>query len=841
MSVYGLPAPWIKKSVNGHIIASDNKAGTFGAFASSYPSTDEFETVAAKELGVACVSLADQKTSWAALAELGAKLFLRVASEKAGEEYEFLKCLRANKIVPNVKQLLLHLKCIQSHLDDVLFLNATHLLVHIRPDNRGYYFKTKGGSLLPTSAEFTYVRRDATDDTKPRLTAAPIPDPFLDEPFEPELPQLCIFWPEKFVFPVPHAGLLPQGSLSAESLVGSAKALTAAGNYKGALAVTGYVTSRYPAHCEAFEAVADAFVLLKMHQFSFYFYDQAAAIGGKKQPKLALPCLEMAKRAAECGDAEGAMALAIKSITVAEHDERVWLDSLTLISATGKVRFFWPMLLNKAMFAGPTMPGYCDELLRVLCASDMESEAVELHAALPRIPLSKAAVSAVAMAMVKCGQHERALDLVNGPGITESDALLSATVIFETGCDTARCLAGLLAAFRSDPVANSKILSVVPYDGEQNPASIKELHCQWFLRLSAPAAQKEEEEKKKKKGGRSGGKLRVGFLVANDDCVSGYLDMFIAHHSRGAVQLHFFSPMTPFDTEGAVQWHSTVGRSFRQTAEDAAAAEMDVMVDLLGHRASGSVEVLAYRPAPVCVSMPTYATTTGISGDGMFRITDAVADSGESDAFYSETLMRLPGSCLCYYPSGPTPFPERTAAQDSVVFGSLHSIQRVTPETAKLWCHILDAVPGATLAVYSHSAACLAEAGLPQKRVTIIPAPIHRRTHLDNFNRIDCLLDTVPFSDHQVVCESLAMGVPVVTMTGETFVHNSSNSVLRAAGIFGYTASTATQYVALATHARPATTAARERLARRFLTSPFCDSKAYVAKLEAAFADLCDC
>jgi predicted O-linked N-acetylglucosamine transferase (SPINDLY family) len=73
-------------------------------------------------------------------------------------------------------------------------------------------------------------------------------------------------------------------------------------------------------------------------------------------------------------------------------------------------------------------------------------------------------------------------------------------------------------------------------------------------------------------------------------------------------------------------------------------------------------------------------------------------------------------------------------------------------------------------------------------------------------------------------------------------MQNSSASVLSAAGIFfGGTASTPEQYVATALRAyeRGLTgTADRQRLARKFLTSPFCDGKAYIAKIETAIEDL---
>jgi predicted O-linked N-acetylglucosamine transferase (SPINDLY family) len=89
------------------------------------------------------------------------------------------------------------------------------------------------------------------------------------------------------------------------------------------------------------------------------------------------------------------------------------------------------------------------------------------------------------------------------------------------------------------------------------------------------------------------------------------------------------------------------------------------------------------------------------------------------------------------------------------------------------------------------------------------------------------------------------MGVPVVTLAGNTFVRRSGASLLTAVGLppsagsgQGLIAQTENEYVRLAVELAtdlPRLAALRRGLRGRMAASPLCDGRAFARKLEAAY------
>src|SRR5438128_1917525 len=93
-------------------------------------------------------------------------------------------------------------------------------------------------------------------------------------------------------------------------------------------------------------------------------------------------------------------------------------------------------------------------------------------------------------------------------------------------------------------------------------------------------------------------------------------------------------------------------RDIAAISDEAAAAliredAIDILVDLAGHTAHHRLLVFARGPAPVQVTHFGYPNTTGMRAMD-YRITDAVAGPEErTEAFQSETLLRLPHVAWC--------------------------------------------------------------------------------------------------------------------------------------------------------------------------------------------------
>src|SRR6185295_15523040 len=70
--------------------------------------------------------------------------------------------------------------------------------------------------------------------------------------------------------------------------------------------------------------------------------------------------------------------------------------------------------------------------------------------------------------------------------------------------------------------------------------------------------------------------------------------------------------------------------------------------------------------------------------------------------------------------------------------------------------------------------------------------------YLELHNRIDINLDAFPYTGGTTTCHSLWMGVPVVTMQGDTVVSRGGASLLAAAGLPELVADTESQYLDIA-------------------------------------------
>ena len=115
--------------------------------------------------------------------------------------------------------------------------------------------------------------------------------------------------------------------------------------------------------------------------------------------------------------------------------------------------------------------------------------------------------------------------------------------------------------------------------------------------------------------------------------------------------------------------------------------------------------------------------------------------------------------------------------------------------------------------------------GIAPDRVDLIGGTPHRE-HLDYYSRIDIALDPFPFSGSTTTLESLWMGVPVITMPGETFASRHSLSFLSTVGLTETIADTPDRYVALAEKLAgdlPHLSEIRSSLRDRFRASPLCD------------------
>lgn len=341
-------------------------------------------------------------------------------------------------------------------------------------------------------------------------------------------------------------------------------------------------------------------------------------------------------------------------------------------------------------------------------------------------------------------------------------------------------------------------------------------------------------------------RLRVGFLAPQFDHTEFYGALAAHLTERYDVYAYAFTDRTNAPTSWeATGVHTAVlaQGTPQEQAERIRADEIDILIDLGGHREGGTtLPVLALRPAPVQMAGLDAASTTGMPFVDAF-LTDELLSPAGTEEFYSEELLRLPHA-LCYAADDAlrrAPLAER-AADAPLTFAVTQDFMCINEEALKVWGRILKKLPKAQLVLQDTEDSPLRVTTivemldglkLSMKRIFVKPGG----AGVLDYGSVDVVLDTFPFSGPAAAAEALLHGTPVVTLCGETHTARRSASVLAAAGQTQWIASDARVYERIACALAEDVAALRTRrtvLRDAVLASPLTDLAAYTASVAAA-------
>ena len=183
-----------------------------------------------------------------------------------------------------------------------------------------------------------------------------------------------------------------------------------------------------------------------------------------------------------------------------------------------------------------------------------------------------------------------------------------------------------------------------------------------------------------------------------------------------------------------------------------------------------------------------------------------------------------------------------------LTFGSFNNLAKATPATLSLWADVLHAVPGAKLLVKARALSCadlaqrfsqqMAAFGIGAERLLLNAWRPDVHSHLALYNDVDIALDTSPFNGATTSCEALWMGVPVISLTGQTHVSRMGASVLRSAGLADWAVPSRAAFVAKAAQqagALPALAKLRAGLRVQLQSSALLDAAQHAQQLQSLF------
>jgi predicted O-linked N-acetylglucosamine transferase (SPINDLY family) len=132
----------------------------------------------------------------------------------------------------------------------------------------------------------------------------------------------------------------------------------------------------------------------------------------------------------------------------------------------------------------------------------------------------------------------------------------------------------------------------------------------------------------------------------------------------------------------------------------------------------------------------------------------------------------------------------------------------------------------------------LSAAGADPSQIDFLSEAAAREDHLARYRSVDLALDPFPFAGSTSTFEALWMGVPVVTLEGDTMVGRWSSAMLRALGLDELVAPTMDTYaeIAVGLAGNPARRAELRRSLRpRLAASPLCDGARRARQVERLY------
>jgi len=404
---------------------------------------------------------------------------------------------------------------------------------------------------------------------------------------------------------------------------------------------------------------------------------------------------------------------------------------------------------------------------------------------------------------------------------------------------------------------HSNLLFSMHYTSTLDPSRIYTEHCHWADKHGLPLMGTTQPHFNK---GQPDRKLRVGYVSPDfrAHSVAYFIEPILSFHDPDTCEVTCYSNVVSPDlvtdrlTGLPDHWRNIVGLSDERVADLIRSDRIDILVDLAGHTANNRMPLFARKPAPVQVTYLGYPNTTGLPTMD-YRVTDESADpTGQTERLHTEELIRLPEGFLCYRPPENAPEVSSLPAlgTGNITFGSFNNRAKITPEIVEDWSTILRSVPGSRLIL---KAKALNDKGtrqtlwemfsgndVVQKRVELI-GYLPFEQHLQLYNRIDIGLDTFPYHGTTTTCEALWMGVPVITLAGETHVSRVGVSLLSRVGLPELIAESSEDYIQKAAQLAGDVERLQElraNLRPAMIRSPLTDGAGFTRSLEEAYREM---
>ena len=312
-------------------------------------------------------------------------------------------------------------------------------------------------------------------------------------------------------------------------------------------------------------------------------------------------------------------------------------------------------------------------------------------------------------------------------------------------------------------------------------------------------------------------KIRIGYFSAdfhNHPTMHLMVELFELH-DRDKFEIFGFS----FGPNQQDRWRQRVSSSFNKFIDVSLKSdkeitslsrkmEIDIAINLGGYTQSARTGVFANFAAPIQVNFLGFPGTMGAKYID-YIVADHSLITSENEKHFSEKIVYMPNS----YQSNLSvreisnkilSRQELGLPENGFIFSCFNSIHKITPQTFESWMRILKSVDGSVLWLYgnnddanSNISKTVSKLGVDKNRI-IFAKNLPIEEHLNRISKAQLFLDTLPYNAHTTASDALRVGVPVLTLIGNSFASRVAASLLNAVNMPELITNTRQQYESLA-------------------------------------------
>jgi predicted O-linked N-acetylglucosamine transferase (SPINDLY family) len=328
--------------------------------------------------------------------------------------------------------------------------------------------------------------------------------------------------------------------------------------------------------------------------------------------------------------------------------------------------------------------------------------------------------------------------------------------------------------------AHSNYLYCLSLDVQTSPEALHAAHLRFGTQHADPLQTGWRAHTNNKDPNRT---LKIGFVSA--DLYAHALTYFFEPWFRQlgqksglelhAYYTHFFDDETTKQLRGHfAHWHAVHDLTEEQLAQQIRDDAIDILFDLSGHTAHNRLLTFARKPAPIQVSYLGYLGTTGLQAIDYF-LCDQFWIPPALDWQFTEKMAYLP-SALVFQPtpSAPDVNPLPALTNGFVTFGSFNRANKINDSVIALWSMLMNEVPtaklvlgGVTSGSHERIMRSFLSNGIDLERIDFLPRS-SLETYLAQYHWVDFCLDTFPFGGGATTAHGISMGVPTLSLAGDT-------------------------------------------------------------------------